>query len=100
MRPYFRHGMHSEITRRSGAIRSGQVNKVTDKACETKAAVQPGINQAVKGCPDNNQRRRTSCQCVVSNYLTNSDSWTLRGKVDESSTSAATPLPRAFGLSV
>lgn len=66
----------------------------------TKGAVCPDINQVVKGCPDNNQERRTSCQCVVSNYLTMSDSWTLRGKVDESSTSAAAPLPGASGLCV
>lgn len=92
------HGMHSEITRRCN--QEWRVNKVADEACATKGAAWPDINQAVKGCPDNNQRRHTSRQCVVSNYLTNSDSWALRGKVDESSTSAAAPLPGAFGLSV
>lgn len=67
---------------------------------ETKGAVCPDINQAVKRCPDDNQRRCTSCHCVASNYLTISDSWTLRGKVDESSTSAAAPLPDASRLCV
>lgn len=75
------------------ATERGQVNKVRDKGWNKGSSVSGG-------CPDNNQSRHTSRQCVVFNYLTISDSWTLRGKVDESSTSRAAPLPDASGLFV
>jgi len=91
------HKLLYKINQRCNQERANQKSQIEQ---EIKAEVCTVINRAVKGCPDNNQGWCTSCRCVLSNYLTVTDSRTLRGKVDDSSSSAATLLPNACGLFV